>query len=114
MFQANEVLRRKRDELKKKLVDILGEDGIFLYPTHPIPAPYHNQPLLVLFNFAYTGIFNILGLPVTAVPMGLAKEEGVPVGIQVVSAPYNDRVCLAVAEELDATFHGWVPPFVVK
>jgi len=46
--------------------------------------------------------------------MGLAKEEGVPIGIQVVAAAYNDRLCLAAAEELDAAFHGWVPPFIVE
>ena len=46
---------------------LLGEDGVLLYPSHPTPAPYHGQALVRTFNFAYTGIFNILGLPVTQV-----------------------------------------------
>ena len=97
-------------DLKEDFRKLLGDDGVFLYPTHPVPAPYHNQPLLMLFNFAYTGVFNILGLPVTHVPMGLAKE-GVPIGIQVVGNFHNDHHTLAVAKEMERAFGGWVPPF---
>lgn len=30
---------------------------------------------------------------------------------QVISAPNNDKYCLAVAEELEKKFGGWVPPY---
>ena len=70
-------------ELETRMVDLLGRDGVFLYPTHPRTAPYHHQPLLAMpFNFAYTAIFNALGLPSTHVPLGL-DEAGLPLGIQV-------------------------------
>ena len=106
-------MRERCDELRQEFTDLLGDDGVFLYPTHPLPAPYHNQPLTLINNFAYTGIFNVLGLPVTAVPMGLTpeKEGGVPIGIQVVAAKYNDHLTLAVAQELENAFGGWVPPY---
>ncbi len=51
-------------------------------PSHPTGAPYHNQPLTKPLNAAYTAIFNVLGLPVTQVPLGLGPW-GVPLGIQV-------------------------------
>ncbi|CAG9788716.1 unnamed protein product [Diatraea saccharalis] len=57
-----------RDHLEKIFTDMLGENGVFLYPTHPTPAPYHNEPLLKAFNFSYTAIINCLGLPITTVP----------------------------------------------
>jgi len=107
-------LRQLRDSFRRELEQLLGQDGVFLYPTHPLPAPFHNQPLVLLFNFAYTGIFNVLGLPATAVPMGLALEEGVPVGLQVIAGRYYDRLTLAVASELEKAFGGWVPPFPVS
>jgi fatty acid amide hydrolase 2 len=107
-------LRRLRDGLREEFEALLGNDGVFFYPPHPLPAPYHNQPLLVLFNFAYTSVFNVLGFPVTAVPMGLAAKEGVPVGIQVVGSRYQDRLTLAVAAELEHAGGGWVPPFTVS
>merc|ERR1712150_145708 len=108
---AQQAMRNMCDKLREDLNEMLGDDGVFLYPTHPLPAPYHHQPLIVLFNFAYTGIFNVLGLPATNVPMGIAKNEGVPVGIQVIGKRYNDHLCLAVARELENAFGGWVPPY---
>lgn len=107
----SEVERMKRscNSLKQKFNDMLGEDGIFIYPSHPKPAQYHGQPLLTFFNPGYTGIFNVLGLPVTQVPMGLC-DDGVPIGIQVVGNHYMDRLTITVAQELEVAFGGWVPP----
>lgn len=82
---------------------------ILLYPTHPKIAPYHNHPIFTPFNFAYTGLFNALGFPVTQCPMGLSKE-GLPMGLQVVAAPFEDHLTLAVARALEEQFGGWVNP----
>jgi len=106
-------LKQLRDSLRQDMEQTLADDGVFLYPTHPLPAPFHNQPVLLTFNFAYTAVFNVLGLPATAVPMGLAPDEGVPVGIQVIASRYCDRLTFAVASELEKAFGGWVPPFPV-
>ena len=54
-------------QLRDELEELLGQDGVLIYPSHPTPAPYHNLPILRIFNYAYTGIFNILGVPVTQV-----------------------------------------------
>lgn len=94
------------DKLEVQVRDMLGDDGIFLFPSHPKIAPYHNEPILFPFNFGYTGIFNALGLPVTQCPLGLSKE-GIPMGIQVVSAINNDRLSIAVARQLEKGFGGW-------
>jgi len=102
-------LVKKRDELRSQMQEILGDNGVFLYPTHPTVAPYHNEPLIRPINFSYTGIINVLGFPATAIPLGLGKE-GVPLGIQVVANFNQDRLCLAVAEELEKAFGGWVKP----
>ena len=103
---------QKKDELFNEFQDLLGEDGVFLYPTHPTPAPYHTEPTVRALNFGYTGIINILGLPATAVPLGLGRE-GVPIGLQVVGGLNQDRLCLAVACELERAFGGWVAPKVL-
>ncbi|XP_011143305.1 fatty-acid amide hydrolase 2 [Harpegnathos saltator] len=93
----------------KFLTNVLGHDGILLYPSAPFPAVYHYSSLLRPFNFSYWCLFNVLRFPVCQVPMGL-DENGLPVGIQVVAAPYNDHLCIAVAKELEKAFGGWVPP----
>lgn len=95
--------------LQQDFQELLGDNGIFLYPSHPTTAPYHNQPLVQPINFAYAAIFNIIGLPVTQVPLGLSPQ-GLPVGLQVVSSMYNDHNSLAVAYDLEKAFGGWVCP----
>lgn len=61
---------------------MLEDDAVFLYPSHPTTAPYHSQPLFRPFNFAYTSILNVIGVPVTQCPLGLSSQ-GLPLGIQV-------------------------------
>ena len=82
---------------------------VLLYPTHPKIAPYHSHPIFTPFNFAYTGLFNALRFPVTQCPVGLSRE-GLPMGLQVVAAPYEDHLSLAVARALEEKFGGWANP----
>lgn len=105
-------LVQQRDELLQEFKTLLGDNGVFIYPTHPTVAPYHNEPLIRALNFSYTGIINVLGLPATAVPLGLGRE-GLPIGLQVVGNVNQDRLCLAVATELERAFGGWVAPEVL-
>ncbi|XP_061454739.1 fatty-acid amide hydrolase 2 [Rhineura floridana] len=107
--KGNAKLASMAQSLKTEIEDLLGNDGVLLYPSHPVVAPKHHTPLGMPFNFAYTAIFNILGLPVTQCPLGLNKE-GLPLGVQVVARPYNDHLTLAVARYLEKAFGGWVLP----
>lgn len=98
-----------RQDLVNTFTEMLGDNGVFLFPAHPTPALYHNEPLARPFNFSYTALINLLGMPSTSVPLGLGSE-GLPIGIQVIANYDQDRLCLAVAEELDRAFGGWVEP----
>lgn len=103
---------RQRNELLEEMKAMLGDNGVLIYPTHPTVAPYHNEPIVRALNFSYTAIINVLGLPSTAVPLGLGRE-GLPIGLQVVANVNQDRLCLAVACELERAFGGWVAPEVL-
>ncbi|KAM5146399.1 fatty-acid amide hydrolase 2 [Mantella aurantiaca] len=107
--QGSAKMVQKGKNLKEELNTLLGDDGVLIYPSHPKIAPRHHEPLAWPFNFAYTGIFNVLGLPVTQCPLGLS-QSGLPLGIQIVSSQYNDRLTLAVAQHLEKSFAGWIPP----
>jgi fatty acid amide hydrolase 2 len=54
-------------------------------------------------------VFNLLGLPVTEVPLGL-NLKGLPLGVQVAAADGNDHLTIAAALALERRFGGWVPP----
>ncbi|MEA2433155.1 MAG: fatty acid amide hydrolase 2 [Actinomycetota bacterium] len=96
-------------ELRDELAETIGPNGVLLYPPYTMVAPRHNVPLFPPINWIYTAIFNVAELPVTQVPLGLT-EKGLPLGIQVAAAPGNDHLTIAVAQVLEETFGGWVPP----
>ena len=97
-------------QLKQKINETLGENGILLSPAHPTPPPYHYQSYLKPFNFVYTAMHNALGLPATVVPIGL-NQVGLPLSIQVSAAEFNDHLTIAVAKQLERPFGGWTAPF---
>lgn len=70
------------------LQTVLGDNGVFLYPTFTGPAYLHNQIFFKFFNTFYCTAFNIAEIPATACPLGL-NSRGLPIGIQVSSVPYN-------------------------
>lgn len=104
---------KKRDELRREFEELLGDDGVFIFPTQPFVAAYHNEPIIRWIDHSYSAIFNVLGLPSTAVPLGIGPTERLPVGIQVVASRNQDRLCLAVASELERAFGGWVAPEII-
>ncbi|XP_029825892.3 fatty-acid amide hydrolase 2-B [Ixodes scapularis] len=95
-------------EFVRKLEDLLGDDGVLIFPCSGTKVPYHNQLFSVYKNLPFTCLFNTARMPVTACPLYL-DQEGMPVGVQVVAARFKDRLCLAVARELEKEFGGWRP-----
>ncbi len=96
------------EHLAEEFAEAIG-DGVLLYPPHPTVVPLHHRSLLRPWGCAYTGAFNVMGFPVTQVPLGLTSR-GLPTGVQVAARPGNDHVAIAVALELQRRFGGWVPP----
>ena len=87
----------------------LGEDGVLIYPTHPVPAPYHHQSLFRPYNLSYTAVFNLLGFPSTQVPVGFSKD-GLPLGVQLIAGKNMDMNSLGLAKEVEKLMGGWKPP----
>lgn len=101
--------RRFRDSLN----ELLGDDGVMLFPSYPSVAPKHYWPQARVLDWLYTAIFNVTEMPVTQVPLGLDKN-GLPLGVQVVAAHGNDHLCVAVALELEKRLGGWQPPALLR
>lgn len=95
--------------LKGEVEALIGPAGIMLYPSYASVAPRHGRPLLKPFHWVYTAIINVLELPSTQVPLGL-NAAGLPLGVQLVACQGQDHITIAVAQELERAFGGWVPP----
>eukprot|EP00916_Digyalum_oweni_P004245 GHVL01007470.1.p1 GENE.GHVL01007470.1~~GHVL01007470.1.p1 ORF type:complete len:551 (+),score=113.24 GHVL01007470.1:64-1716(+) len=105
-------LDKYADEFYITLKDILtsnGSPGVLIIPTYPMMAPKHGSPLLKVYDAGYTGIFNVLEMPSTQVPLGLV--DGLPTGSQIVSICGEDNVTIRLAIELEiAGLAKWEPP----
>lgn len=95
-------------ELRQEIKEILGDNGVLLYPTYTMTAPKHSRMLFLINDWVYSSIFNVLKMPVTQVPLGL-NSKGLPLGLQITSLAGNDHLTLAIALELEKAFGGWVP-----
>ena len=92
----------------RELRDTIG-DGVLLHPPAPKVAPKHGGTVGRIWWIHPMLVFNLSGLPVTQVPLGL-NEKGLPLGVQVAGGPGADHRTIAVALELERVFGGWSPP----
>jgi fatty acid amide hydrolase 2 len=97
-----------RDAFLRELDDTIG-DGVLLHPPAPKVAPRHGGTVGRLWWIHPMLVFNLAGLPVTQVPLGL-NEDGLPLGVQVAGGRGGDHRTIAVAMELERVFGGWTPP----
>jgi fatty acid amide hydrolase 2 len=84
-------------------------DGVLLHPTFPRVAPRHGRTVGKPWLLNTTAVFNLAGLPVAQIPLGL-NARGLPLGVQAAVGPHRDHVAVAVALELARALGGWVPP----
>lgn len=94
--------------LAAELNEAIG-DGVLLHPAHLSVAPPHRRTYGRPWLTTPASVFNLAGVPVTEVPLGLSPK-GLPVGVQVAAAHGADHLSIAIALELEAVFGGWVSP----
>ncbi|MGX5775575.1 AtzE family amidohydrolase [Methylorubrum zatmanii] len=100
--------QRFRRWYRDAVLDLFREVDVILAPATPCRAPRSGQTSFVLDGVAlpvranlglFTQPLSFIGLPVVAVPVWL--DDGLPLGVQVVAAPWNESLCLRVAHHLE-------------
>lgn len=104
---AARMLERAR-ALAAEVIEVIG-DGVVLHSGHPRIPPRHGGTLGRPWLLNPMIVFNLSGVPVTEVPLGLSVE-GLPLGVQVAAGMGQDHVSIAVALELERVFGGWRAP----
>lgn len=105
---TRERLLAQSNALAGELTEAIS-DGVLLHPAQLSLAPAHRRTYGRPWITTPSSMFNLAGVPVTEVPLGLSAG-GLPVGVQVAAAHGSDHLSIAVALELEAVFGGWVPP----
>jgi AtzE family amidohydrolase len=101
--------QRFRQWYRDRVREIFQTVDIILAPTTPCVAPHLGQEKMVIAGEEvlvrpnlglYTQPLSFIGLPVLSVPIHLPGY--LPLGVQIIAAPYNEALILRVAAVLEA------------
>jgi Asp-tRNA(Asn)/Glu-tRNA(Gln) amidotransferase A subunit family amidase len=98
-------------DLRRRYRALFQRFDVLLAPVVAGPAPRHDEPpagpapgpYLAYRAFNYTHLPALAGVPAGSVPVG--SEDGLPIGVQVVAAPFREDVALAVMAHLEPKPH---------
>jgi amidase len=89
--------------------------GVFLRRYDVIVCPVYTHAALPhgastpeenFHGFSHTMAYNVAGWPAAVVRCG-TSADGLPIGVQIVAAPWREDIALAVAGRLEMEFGGW-------
>jgi len=104
----------QQDLCKSQLLSWMKNYDVFICPTSGQPAqPIDRQasaPNNTPSGWPYTGVFNCTGWPVVVVRCGSSADGKLPIGLQVVAAPWREDIAIAVAGYLESRSGGWKRP----
>jgi aspartyl-tRNA(Asn)/glutamyl-tRNA(Gln) amidotransferase subunit A len=92
-----------RQLLYRQTKDIFGKVDALLSPTVPSPAFYIgekvNDPVEMFLADIYTVYANLVGIPGISLPL-FKHTNGMPFGLQVMSAPFSEVSLLQISRQL--------------
>jgi amidase len=110
---------RKTQQLSRRIVEgFLASFDLLITPTMAcLPPPVgawkagtDGNPLMALVNSyplaMFTTLFNVTGQPAISVPTHHDQAAGLPVGVQIVAAPWREDLLLQVSRTLELA-HPW-------
>ena len=108
----------ERDRVRALLLGWMEQTPLYVAPVGAVPAFRHEEFGRVEYEgrvvptfraFAYTHAANVFDLPAVCVPAG-RTDGGLPLGVQVVGRPFEERRVLAAARVLEEALGGWQAP----
>jgi amidase len=102
-------LLRRWDAYRSEMLVWLADWDAILCPVYPTAAHRHGE--LIRLGVSYTTPYSLTGWPCVVVRCG-TSAGGLPIGVQVVTAPWRDDLALALAAALESTLGGFRPPVI--
>ena len=112
----------RRERLRQAWDDFFADWDVLIAPQFTVPAiphdhrPFHERTIDVdgsprpyFEPLFWAGIVIASYLPSTVFPTG-ANSQGLPIGLQVIGAPYQDHQCIRVADLISRELGGFTPP----
>jgi amidase len=111
---------KKTQQLSRRIVEgFLAGFDLLVTPTMAcLPPPVGawragtaDDPLMAVLNSypigVFTSLFNVTGQPAISVPISHDAPTGLPVGVQIVAAPWREDLLLRVSHTLECA-HPWI------
>ena len=99
----------EQDRFRSRMLQWMRSYDAVLAPAAVSAARPHEWEPPEGVRANYTGAYNLAGWPGAVVRCGTAAD-GMPLGVQVLAAPWREDIALAVAAALERAFGGWKPP----
>jgi amidase len=108
----------ERDRQRGALLEWMNDVPLIVAPVGATHAFEHGarrlsvrgQSVSVFRAFSYSQTFNVYGLPAVCVPAGRAREDGLPIGVQIVGRPFEEELVLTAAAVVEEALGGWQAP----
>jgi amidase len=98
------------DDARSRALGFFADyDAILCPASFAIARPHQASHNDSFDDWGYIQIQNLLGWPGVSVRAG-SSAEGLPVGVQVVAAPWREDVALALAQQVETLMGGFQPP----
>jgi len=119
----DEMLVERQKKQQAMWADFFERYDVVIAPVSPTVAFPHDhkgtllsrsfevngQKKPMLNSMAWTYMAVVSGLPATVAPVGLS-DSGLPVGIQIIGARFEDRTTIAFAKGLSELIGGFIAP----
>src|ERR1044072_5631292 len=107
----------EREKLREDLLAWMNTTPLILAPVGATAAFEHgverveigNKSISIFRAFSYSQTLNVFGLPSLAVPVA-RTANGLPVGVQVIGAPFDERTVLGAGRVIKKALGGWREP----
>ena len=100
------------DHFRTSLMQFMTRFDLILSPVAPDVAPLYRAVVKPEHQFSYTLPYSLAGNPCAVVRAGTSKE-GLPIGVQLVAATWQDGLTLRAARAIERALGGWRPASVV-
>ena len=98
------------DEARSRALGFFADyDAILCPPAHALARPHGASHGDSFDDWSYITIHNLLGWPGLSVRAG-TSADGLPVGVQVVAAPWREDIALALALKIETLMGGYQKP----
>jgi amidase len=103
----------ERERLREEILRWMKTTPLIIAPVGATPAFEHGarrveingQSVSVFRAFSYSQTFNVFGLPSLVVPAG-RSADGLPIGVQIVGRPFEEKTLLAAAAVVEKELGG--------